>query len=266
MRLRLSILLLSLIPLAGCGHYGPWAKDAGSFSSGTAPALDQVASSYTEANTLHTLEEETVLAAKYPVDGYRPGQTSDFIADHDLKSRTATIAVLKEYASLIGDLAAGKRSQEIASKAKTVSTSVAAAKSTTSTKSHALTQQQLNFALSGLDLAMKPLIEHKVHKALPPLIKAADPSVQQICTLLIADITDLRSQAETDNRILLMEQSQFTETNWKTLTAIEQRSEVMKLYAIEADGKKTDSELADVLKALQGVAEAHHRLATGGVK
>jgi hypothetical protein len=63
--------------------------------------------------------------------------------------------------------------------------------------------------LSGMDFALRPLLEHKVRKHLPAIIQAADPSIQQLCTLLEADIDTLRSQAQDDYQVELMEQYQF---------------------------------------------------------
>jgi hypothetical protein len=131
----------------------------------------------------------------------------------------------------------------------------------TNSVNKSMTPMQMNFIISGLDAATKAYIEHKVRKHLPPMMKAADPVIQQMCTLFIADLETLRIQAKADYQVLLMEQSQFIEKNKDKLPAVEKQGQIMKLFQTEAEATKADNDLANTQRALQQMADAHHRLA-----
>lgn len=266
---RASIVLLALIPLIGCSRYGSWAKRVGSFSTTTAPALDQAVGAYSTANDIHYLEEQSQLVAQYAEEGYHPGSMTAFISQDELKSRIASIEALRNYANLIGDLALGKHEQELAVKTKTLNQSLSTLKAPALSATAKLTmtpQQQMSYALSGLDAAIKPIIEHKIHKNLMPVIVDADPSVQQMCTLLDADLSDLQEQVQSDYTVVLMEQSQFIEKNKAQMSAVESRAEILKLGQIERDQIKANEGFMGAQTALKQIATAHHRLATEGMK
>lgn len=259
---RLVALVFLSLAVTGCG-YKKWSKPVGAFSTSAAPALTQVSAAYTSANDVHLLVREAELVDQYTAKGYTPGEIQDFISPDSLKARQAAIGVLNSYASLVGDLALGKREQELATKTKAVSSSMSSAKTTTSSsssKTKSLTTTQMGDILTTLDYAIKPLIEHKVRKHLPAILKAADPSIQQICTLLEQDIDTLRSQEQNDYQTQLMGQSQFIDKN--TLSAVEKRTEITKLVQIEVDAAKADADLVKAKDALVKLAEAHHRLVT----
>jgi hypothetical protein len=102
--------------------------------------------------------------------------------------------------------------------------------------------------------------------ALPPLIKAANPSIQTLCALLGDDLTTLKVQTDSDYSILLMEQAQFINENMSRMGAVQQREQKLKLFQIEEDGQKADASLSATKEAVSKLAETHHRLATGGTK
>lgn len=271
MRIRTKVALLitlALPALSGCGGYGPWAKKVSAFSTSAPPALVQATAAYQSANDVHTLEEEAVLVDRYATHGYHPGELTVFMSQSDLASRQQAITVLTDYATLVGDLVLGKREQDVATKTKALSQGATAAKTaTTSTsKTKTLTPQQMSYILSGLDMAIKPVIQHKVHKDLPASLAKADPYVAKLCSLLAADMDDLLSQEKADYQVLLQEQSMFIRKNASSMSAIEKRNEVLKLLTIEQSGVKADADLQKAQKALQEIASAHHRLVDGEKK
>jgi hypothetical protein len=217
---------------------------------------------------VHTLKEEAVLVDQYAEKGYHPGELTTFLNQSDLAIRESAISVLKDYATLVGDLALGKRAQDLGTKTKALSQGITAAKAPTATASKSkgatLTPQQLNYVFSGLDMAIKPLIEHKVKKNLPASLAKADPYVSELCTLLSKDIDDLRSQEKSDYQVLQMEQSRFIRKDG--LDTVERRDEIMKLLKIEQEAAKADADLVKAQKAVEQVAAAHHRLVEGEKK
>jgi hypothetical protein len=255
--IRRSILLLLVVyPIAGCST-GPWVKSVTAFSSGAAPSLDKISSAYTLTNDTHTLEEQAQLVANYENKGFRPGGLAPFIRPEDLKARVAAVDALRTYAAVVNELATGKQSDVL--KLKPFATTITSSSASSTT----MTTQQLDVALTGLDAVMKPYITHKVRHDLTPMLKAADPTVQTLCSLLSADMHTLRKQASEDYRVMLIEQSRFVQENGERMGAVEKRNEILRLTQIEIDAKKTDNDLAAALAATKQLAEAHHRLATG---
>lgn len=257
----LSLALFLVLPMVGCAT-GPWSRSVNSFSTTSAPALDKVTAAYTTTTGVHALEQQAHLLAHYDTDGFHPGTITPFLPADELKARTSAITGLREYVTLLGQLT---------SAAKTTPTSLAksttsSASSGSSSTSKTMNQQQLTQLLKGLDAVVQPYLNHKVHQNLPPMIKAADPSVQAICTLLTADLGDLRQQTTSDYRVVLMEQAQFIATNKQRMSAVEERTEVEKLTQIELDAQKADSDNEAAQAATKQLADAHHRLATGGKK
>jgi len=133
----------------------------------------------------------------------------------------------------------------------------------TSSRNTLMTQQQMNMVISGMDAAIKPFIHHMVKKRLRPLMKAADPTIQQLCVLLSEDLVTLRSQAKSDYLVLLMGQSEFIQRNMYKFSPLELRAETKKLYQIERDAAKADSDLTNASDAVKRLAETHHQLVTG---
>jgi len=263
--LRIAPLMLVLV-LTGCASYGRWSKKVGAFSTNTAPALNRASAALNAANAVHTLQEETVLANQYAERGYRPGELTAFMSQSDLAARKQAIDALTNYATLVGDLALGKRVQAETTRAKVLSAAKATTSAAPSSKTKSLTQQQMNYALSGLDIVFKAQIEHKVRKKLPVIMAKADPSVQQICSLLEADMETLRSQEKADYITLLMQQNEFIRQDGGSMGAVEKQAQIMKLFQIEQDAATADADLMKAEKALKQVAEAHHALVVGGVK
>lgn len=295
---RIAPLFAFLILLTGCTGYGPWAKKVGMFSASAAPALSQTSTAYTSANAIHTLQEESVLVGQYAQKGYHPGELEPFISDSDLKSRMSAIAALNEYVDLLNALVTDKRAAEIEARTKSLSITAAAARTemasstntttdtttssnavkvnptltdtttqtatstSTLTSSHStiMTPQQMNSIMASMDSALKPFIHHMVKKRLPKLMKEADPSVQNLCTLLEADMATLRVQSQGDYQVLLMQQSEFIRNN-PNLGPVEKRTEVLKLFQIEADADKSNADLTSTIDGLKKLAEEHHKVA-----
>ena len=292
------LVVLLCCSLVGCGDR-VWLRSVGSFSTANAPSLEQASSAYTTVGALHTLEEEAVLADHYSSLGYRPGQLTDFIKPDDLRVREEAINVLCDYLTLVGDLSNGKRQQQeiedetksltiTAAGVRTATASSTATNTTTNSASNAvkvnptltdtttqtgtitntvtssqntlMTSQQMGMIMSGMDSAIKPFINHMVKSRLLPLMKSADPTIQQLCTLLTSDLVTLRAQAKGDYLVLLMEQNQFIQKNEGKLSPSELREETEKLYQIEQDAAWADHDLAAATEAVQKLAVAHHQL------
>jgi hypothetical protein len=271
------------------------------------PALEQVAATYTNANALHTLQEQALLVDRFSTQGYKPGQLTDFMKQDQLEARLNAIHVLSDYSTLVADLALGKREAEMLAKTKSLSAATGAAvktstqtssdtstktatdtntlstatklsstqtntgsvtgsatnsatTTTTSSANKLMTPQQMNYLIGGLDAAIKPFIHHMVRKRLPVIMEKADPTIQQICSLLSADLLTLKSQAKSDYTILLMNQDQFVQKNMYKFTPLELRVETEKLYQIERDAAKSDSDLTHAAEAVKRLAQAHHEL------
>lgn len=265
MKTRLLLLSFLTLTLSGCATHSPWVRNVASFGVSAPPALDKVSALYTSANDIHVLVEETKLADNYATN-YTPGQLTVFLQDSDLQPRLQAIAALKGYASLVGDLAAGKRAAAL-TQAKSTQQNMQqkAASSSSKTTKSTLNQQELNLAFSGLDMALQRYIEHEIGKALPPLVANADPSVQKMCNLLSDDLQDLRVESQAEYRVLLMEQNQFVDKNRSKMSPTEQKTEVLKLFDIEREAAAYDKNLAGLQTTLQQIAVTHHRLA-GSVK
>ena len=257
---RIALLVLPLFLLTGCLSDAPYVKKVGSYATLTAPDLDKVSTAYASINDIHTLEEQAQLVASYNAKGFVPGTLAPFLTDASLKSRTAAIGALKTYATALGTLANGKTPvKPPAPAAPKTATPAAAVKGD-------MTVQQMNQLLTGLDALLQPYLKHELHHRLPPLIKAADPIVQQISTLLVADMDTLRTQAAADYQTLMIQQDQFIAANKGNMSAIELRAEVLKLSQIDLDAQKVDSDLAVARNAAKQLGEAHHRLVTTTVK
>jgi hypothetical protein len=246
--------------LTGCLSDGPYVKKVGSYSTSNAPDLDKVSAAYTSVNDIHTFEEQAQLVADYNAKGLVPGTLKPFLTDANLKSRTEAISTLKKYVTALGTLANGKAlAKTITVAPKTTTPASAAVKGD-------MTTQQMNQLLSGLDTVLQPYLRYELHHRLPLLIKAADPIMQQISTLLVADMGTLRIQAAADYQTMLIQQDQFISTNKGNMSAIELRVEILKLSQIELDAKKADSDLAAAQNAAKQLGDEHHRLVTGAKK
>lgn len=279
---KIAPLLLFLAALAGCNTgYGRWSRNVAAFSNRTAPALNRAANAFTEAEAVHTLQEEAVLANDYAQSGYRPGELTSFISSNDMAVRQAAIHELTQYATMIGALADGKKlpssslpratttgaaRSESQSAATTETVNASTKITTTVTTAKTLSQQQMNYALEGVNYAFRMAIEHKVRKSLVPIMREADPSVQQTCSLLEADMETIRSQEKGDYTTLLIQQNEFIRNNSGSMDAVEKRAQVMKLFQIERDAAVADANLVNAETALKQLAAAHHALAEGGVK
>jgi hypothetical protein len=296
---KLAPLLSLLLFLTGCAGYGPWARQVAEFSANVAPPLVRASTAYTSANEIHTLQEESVLVGHYAQGGYHPGELVPFISEKDVQPRIEAIAALKEYIDLIDALATDQRAVEVEAKTKSLSITTAAARTemasnattntntttssnavkvnptltdtttqtttstSTLTNSHSviMTPQQVNSIMSGMDSALKPFIHHMVKKRLPNLMKEADPIVQDLCSLLEADLDTLRVQSQGDYRVLLMQQSEFIHNN-PNLDPVEKRAEILKLFQIEAAADKSQSDLNDTIDGLKRLATEHHKIVT----
>jgi hypothetical protein len=262
MRLRSITPLLALAILTGCAtHYGPWSRKVAGFSTPAPADLDRMAALYPSANAVHILEEEAELVNAYPTQGYHPGQLKDFIIPEEIEARTQAIDALKSYTTLVGDLVLGKREEAESAKTKALTatkTATATASASSSKTAKTLTQAQMNYALFGLDFVLREMVEHKVQKQLPHIIAQADPSVQQICMLLEADIDTLRSQEAADYQQILVDQDQFIANN--VLDPIAKQTLLMKLWQTEADAIAADQALVKEQDALKNLAKAHHAL------
>lgn len=258
--LSVHLLFLSIL-LTGCG-YAKWSKPIISFSNTSAPALVDVQQVYTTVNSVHVLEQEAILVDKYATQGYQPGQIVDFLPSEQLKIRVDNIKNLNNYVTTIGALAQGKDLQALADKNKALTQSSSNSKST-STSTWVITQQQVSSSFSVLDNITKPIVEHKVRKNLPAIIKQADPTVQNICTLEIADLTELKNQAANDYNVLLTEQSQFIDKNKNSMSPVDLRNEILKLVQIQNDAATADSNISKAITALTKLARTHHDLVTG---
>jgi len=265
--LGVALILFAGVFMTGCAsnHY---TKSIAAFSNAAAPAIDNVDAAYVSVNDAHTLAEQAVLVQNFDKE-FRPAPLQPFISPEELATRKKATSVLRQYAQLVGDLAIGKQpppatSSFFSTTAKTATS--AAPASTTKTAAGKMTSQQMDALLSGLDVVVKPYLNFKIRRQLPPLVRAADPLVQQVCTLLSADLVTLQVQTDLDYWTLLMEQDQFIEDNQTRMDAIQKRDQVIKLFQIEADSKKADDAIAATQDAVKKLAETHHRLATGGTK
>jgi len=264
--LGVSLILFAGVFMTGCApnHY---TKSIAAFSNAAAPAIDNVDAAYVFVNDAHTLAEQAVLVQNF-VKEFRPAPLQPFISPEELATRKKATSVLRQYAQLVGDLAIGKQPPATSSffSTTTKTATSAAPASTTKTAAGKMTSQQMDALLSGLDMVVKHYLNFKIRRQLPPLVRAADPLVQQVCTLLSADLVTLQVQTDLDYWTLLMEQDQFIEDNQTRMDAIQKRDQVIKLFQIEADSKKADDAIAATQDAVKKLAETHHRLATGGTK
>jgi hypothetical protein len=167
-----------------------------SLSTATAPGLDKVSATYIAANDIHRLEQQSRMVERYEVDGFHPGQLKAFMPDDDLKIRVAAIAALRQYTAGIADLAAGKQvTTALTPKPLTLATSTAKFTAVSVTAPGTMNGAEMNLVLVAMDSALRPLITHKIHRNLQPILKAADPSIQSLCTMLASDMESLRTQA-----------------------------------------------------------------------
>lgn len=255
--------MLLVFLLTGCAT-SKWTAKVNSFSTASAPTLTTVNDEYTNANNIHIMEEEAKLVDKYAVSGYHPNEITNIIPDADLKARLAAISALKSYITGLDALTSGKATTSLETGTK-ATTPTSSSSSMSATTSWALNSQELGLAFQGLDQVMSVVLQAKVKKDLAPVLIQADPYVQQICTLLNADLATLKTQQDADYQVVLMEQSQFIEKNKANLNPVEMRTEVLKLVQINQDENTADKNIVSAQTAIKKLATDHHNLITGDV-
>jgi hypothetical protein len=262
MNRHLVSLLLSLSLLTGCASHKAWNNQVGSFAA-LAPNLDKVSTSFSEEEKVDGLLRQSYLVDQYDTEGFTPGGVVPIFIDQDLQERLKTLSILTSYATLVGDLAIGKRAKEMQADTDNLTKGIQTIKVSSTTT---YTKDQVGSLLNSLDLVLKPLIENKVYKNLPPILAAADPSIQNLCRFLEEDLDDVQQQTAGDYDLVLAYQHQFIDKNKDHMSPTDKRNEIVKLATIQIDAANADKAVVQTKADLKQFAKAHHDLIIGSKK
>jgi hypothetical protein len=105
------------------------------------------------------------------------------------------------------------------------------------------------------------LVSRKRASDLPILLQKIDPSIQNICSLLEADIQILRSQSRIDFDRAINQEMLFILENKEKITPIEKRGEIGLIEGLAQGQRDTDAAFAKLSAALSRFASYHHAAA-----
>lgn len=261
--MRTAIALSLCVILTGCmsaSHKRPYAAVA---NEATVAASDSKAVYQTAQQTYYD-EQADELAATYTTKGYTPGQVSALIASKDLQARIVAIDTVNQYGQLLnralGDHKMGNAKQQQGSSSKKNTSNVY----NQSTVFSAANTKAMGDAVSELGRIMA---DYEVARHLPKAVKEADPSIQTLTGLLIADLGQqgqlgIRNEVfeAYNNRIIL--QDQFIKKNSDKMSAVECREQIQKLLTLEREQKEADDAIVKAEQELKQVADLNHALAT----
>lgn len=191
--LRAGIVWL-IVGLAGCDthQYGGPAAD---FAAATNLVVQQSKSAFQLVNDTYQREQVASLVASGDPNQFNPEKIQPFIATADLKIRFKLLEALQAYATGLNDLTA----KPLAS-ADTEATALAASIQSLAKnerlqhslrESKNVTAEEINGVAAGLDAIARFLINHKIDRQLPSILKAAEPKIEAIATVLAKEIGDI---------------------------------------------------------------------------
>lgn len=255
--LRKSSLVLCLF-VTGCMSAAMKRPYASISDASVSAALD-AKNAYFVAEDAYNGEQADELVQRYKDHGYTPGEITTFLSLKDMRARIEAVDVLGKYGERINFIlnpkfAATTQSKQGGSKS-------SSSKSSGPFPFPKLTQSEVNTAQQAIAYIGEALASIKTRRQLPKAVAKADPSIQVLCDLFIRDIDTLRAEVKESFETRLILENDFIRDNWDDMDALEHRSEIAKLPAIEKQARDAEDTLAKAQDELKRVAEQSRKIA-----
>ncbi|HEY9125719.1 MAG TPA: hypothetical protein VIM62_01250 [Acidobacteriaceae bacterium] len=286
-RARIGIGLAACLLASGCTS--TLHKQAGAFSSATAPVVDAAAQAYKDANAIHDLRVNYDAAVDFDKTDkvYNPRAIKPLLSERAIDVRLAMLKALQLYVKNINALTTGTGSKELdgassslagsitglgnlflppgsSSSTETISVTAGGQTSTetetVTSPTGAISTGQQNAIATGLNALGQYLGSRKVKKELPAIIIKMDPAIEQMCSAMAKDVDALKSAEGIDFNFMINQQTLFLREN-KQMDAGERRALIMKLPEIVRKHQAADEQLDDLKAGLVKVQMTHHALA-----
>jgi len=299
-RLRLvSMTLMVSLSFFTTGCLSSLAKHSNALSAAMAPAVDEAAAAYRDAEALYDLRVDYDAVSQFDVNQpvYNPRNFQPLMSDKDIQTRLAVLAALQTYAKSLVAITGGTDSPALEAASKsvggdlsslgnslapsvestlgittasssttdTIVTTVSGPTATTTLSTSSattplITPEIQNGISTAVDALGQFLVGNKIKKELPQKIIAMDPHIQALCNLLEQDIDTLQNQDDRDyNRVINLE-TLFIRQN-ASLNPEQRRADIMKLPEIVRQQRAADQKLAELRSAIARLAFTHHALA-----
>lgn len=257
-----------LVGVTGCS-LSPLSKRTASFATVAVAATKGSANAYEVVERSDYDVQVASLVLNYDKDGFHPDTIQPFLSSRDMQARTRVLDALKQYAETLAEVSGNHPLEEIDTKAAALRSSLEAVSSngdlqllSTNAK---FSKEQANLAATAVDAIGRALIERKRRERLPEILKAMQEPVNNICSLLEADIGDpekggLRNQLKNNYDSLIVKQQQYIHHYDATMTAGERRAAIERLPKLAANARRADAALAATQASLAQLAKTHTAL------
>ena len=264
-----------LVGATGCS-LSPLSKRTASFATVAVAATKDSASAYEVVERSDYDVQVASLVLNFDKDGFHPETIQPFLSSKDMEARTRVLEALKQYAETLAEVSGNHPLEEIDTEAAALGSSLQAISSNGDLQllsaNAKFSTEQAGLAATAVDALGKLLIELKRKQRLPEILKAMQEPVNNICSLLEADIGDpekggLRNQLKNNYDTLIVKQQQYLHHYADTMTASEKRAAIERLPKLAANAKRADAALAVTQASLAQLAKTHTALvASAGEK
>jgi hypothetical protein len=282
------------------GCLSPLAKHSAALAAATAPVVDQAAATYQSANSIHFMRTDLEAIKEFDATApvYNPRIIKPLMPDQEIQARLKLLVAFQAYVQSLVAITRGTDTPELQAAAKsagenltnlgntiapsiestfglasvtasttetvittTDATTTSSATTTTLTPVNPITPAIQNGISTAVDALGQFLINRKVKKELPPIIKSMDPHVTALCDVLQGDITNLRVIEEYDYNRVINQTTLFIRESSDKLDPGERRELIMKLPAIARMKQTSDQQLNSLSAAIARLELTHHGLA-----
>jgi hypothetical protein len=266
------VVLLGITLLESCA-ISPLSKRTAAFSTAAVAATQSTTNAYQVVEQSYYESQVAALVVGFDKEGFRPESIQPFMAPKEMETRTRVLDGLKQYAETLAEVSGDKAMSGLDTQATAFGKSLQELSKNGElkplAKSANISAEDLNIATTAVDALGRMLIEQRRRKDLPGVLKQMKDPVNQICTLLSADIGDpeksgLRNELKNNYLTLIRKQEQFVHLNEGQMSAQEKRQEIERLPQMAVDAKRADQALAATQTALTQLAKTHTALVESG--